>query len=108
MFVFFFLHQGDRINSELNAQKFLFALSEIDLDNSIICFNYNIELYKGVFAKRVNRSFVPILGRMPIHVGVVCSKSLWEKLKGFDERFKISSDYDFLLKSILIPKHSSK
>ena len=36
---------------------------------------------------------------MPIHVGVVCSKSLWERVDGFDERYKISSDYDFLLKS---------
>ncbi len=33
------------------------------------------------------------------HQGIICSRSLFSLLKGFDETFKVTMDYDFLLRS---------
>lgn len=95
---FMFLHQGDKLEGSLDKKRFFGFLKPENRNNHLFCLNYEIEVTKGNFVLRKNSNFIPMLGRMPLHVGVICSKNLWIEVCGFDEDFKISSDFDFLLK----------
>ena len=99
---FVFLHEGDSFFSNFNFVT-LFTAFDLDPDGkSLICCDYAIEHKAGLYFLRKNTVFKPLLGVMPIHVGVVCSRKLWEEIGYFDERITISSDYDFLIRCYLV------
>ena len=93
-----FLHEGDQFAENLNFDELLGDMSRLSLEDTALCFDYAIERDKGKFVVRRNKRFRPLLGIMPIHVGVLCSRRLWSRLDGFDERFIVSGDFDFMVR----------
>ena len=92
-----FLHADDYFVDELSTER---ALNSLDKNKEIVAFDI-------IFEKNTQRSRGKARGfnfytnfKMPFyHPGVICKRSLFEKIGGFDQCFEIAMDYDFLLRA---------
>jgi glycosyltransferase involved in cell wall biosynthesis len=98
---FMFLHEGDELDPTLDYRLFRTLLQRTLIPSTgLIAFGYKIEVFSGLFYHRKSDVRFPFLGEFPLHVGTICNRKLWEALRGFDESFKVSGDYDFFLRSL--------
>ena len=95
-----FLHADDYFFDEFSAERaFLSLKKNTDLIAFDIFFETTIGRRRG---KSRGFNFYTNF-KMPFyHPGVLCKRSLFDKLGGFDPSFKIAMDYDFFLRAYAI------
>ncbi|MEI7501777.1 MAG: glycosyltransferase family 2 protein [Paludibacter sp.] len=98
-----FLHSDDIFNDEFVVSKIIstFQLENCDvLYGNLIYQSKNSNNPKTIRYWKSN-SFKPIglkYGWMPPHPTVYCKKTVYDQYGNFNEKFKISADYDFILR----------
>ena len=92
-----FLGSDDEL--EVNGIKGLVSVAD---DVDIVCGNTTIVYSSGRSKKRYCRDFniIPIRSAA-IHQSVIMRKSIIQNLNGFDEKYRILSDYDITLRAYL-------
>lgn len=96
-----FLNAGDYLCNE-NVLNNIFSF---DFDEDLIYGDIIYQFKNGFkFRKRMPSQITPIfmlLNSLP-HPSCLIKRSLFNKIGGFDERIKFSSDYDFFLKALFV------
>jgi len=92
-----FLHADDYFFDELSTER---ALRSIEKNTDLIALDIFFEAKDGR-RRGKSRGFNFYTNfKMPFyHPGVLCKRSLFDKLGGFDPSFKIAMDYDFFLRA---------
>jgi glycosyltransferase involved in cell wall biosynthesis len=92
-----YLHADDYFLDEMSTDK---ALASLKNETDIVAFDIYIE-DKGLRRRGVSRGFNFYTNfKMPFyHPGVLCKRTLFKAIGGFDPHFKIAMDYDFLLRA---------
>lgn len=92
-----FLHADDYFLDEFSTER---ALLSLEKNTDLIAFDIFFETKEGRRrGKSRGFSFYTNL-KMPFyHPGVLCKRSLFDRLGGFDSSFKIAMDYDFFIRA---------
>jgi glycosyltransferase involved in cell wall biosynthesis len=95
-----FLHADDYFFDELSTDR---ALRSLEKDTDLVAFDIFFEAQDGR-RRGSSRGFNFYTNlKMPFyHPGVLCRRSLFDRLEGFDSSFKIAMDYDFFLRAYAI------
>jgi glycosyltransferase involved in cell wall biosynthesis len=95
-----FLHADDYFLDEFSTTR---ALHGIKKNTDLVAFDIFFETEEGR-RRGKSRGFNFYTNfKMPFyHPGVLCKRSLFEKLGGFSPAFKIAMDYDFFLRAYVI------
>lgn len=92
-----FLHADDYFLNEFSAAK---ALNSITKNTDLVAFDIYFETDSGRRRGRPRGFNFYTNFKMPFyHPGVLCRRSLFERLGGFNSGFKIAMDYDFFLRA---------
>jgi len=93
----FFLHSDDFFN---NSTALMSAVAAINSGEDIVVFDV-MRQERGALIRSHARSFnIFTYLKMPFcHQGVICRRSLFNRIGGFDLDFKITMDYDFFLRA---------
>lgn len=92
-----FLHADDYLFSETSLLK---ASQQLNAEYDIIAFSIKLKTVHGFYTKH-SRNFSRLTNfKTNIwHQGVLCKRSLFNTLGGFDTDFNIAMDYDFFLRA---------
>ena len=95
-----FLHADDYFVDGLSTER---ALNSLENNKDIIAFDIFFEKNNQRTRGKARGFNFYTNFKMPFyHPGVICKRSLFEKLVGFDPNFKIAMDYDFFLRAYAI------
>jgi len=102
-----FLHADDTFNDKhcIECIAKIFSDPEVQVvygDLVYVKKDSTSEVVRRWKSKKFNKSLLKS-GWMPPHPTLYIRREIYQNLGGFDENYKISSDYDFILKLFLIP-----
>jgi glycosyltransferase involved in cell wall biosynthesis len=91
----FFLNSDDELSPD-----FLFECDKVIEDADFLSSSVNLVFPDKVTIWAVKKiSNVNFIGRMPLpHAGLIVKKEIFNEIGGFDLSFKLSSDFDFVIK----------
>jgi glycosyltransferase len=97
-----FLNSDDIFMDQTVISRYVEVIEEkkpgIIFSNVLVARRDNIKIILRNWRARPFRREMLKYGWMPPHPGVLVNKEIFNSFGGFDERFKISGDYDFLLR----------
>lgn len=90
-----FLHADDYLE---NSQSIGLATTFMENDYDIFAFNILYKQGNSLSTRKSSWNFLQNFKSKILHQGVLCRKTIFDKIGGFDTNFKIAMDYDFFLR----------